>query len=329
MSNKKVSIFVSNLGKTYKRPVKRTGRFALFSDLFKPKIGKVYALKNVSFEVYEGEIVGFIGPNGAGKSTTLKLLAGVLHPDEGEVRVLGYNPYKKSDKFLRKISFFAGYRGFLQETTWDLSVLDGLQYMSDIYGISKEEFNIKVDLFANQLKMIDFLNTPLRQLSSGQRIRAELAAALLWNPKVLLLDEPTIGLDLMTQYAIWDFIKDYTQKCNATTILTSHYLRDIEVLANRIILIDEGQIVFDGLPKDLIDRISPKSVINVLFDKVVNLEKLEQFGFSSFTQTSAVLQTETSQVNKTTKEIFENFPVSEISFEEPNLETVMKEYFSK
>lgn len=324
-----VTIMVNGLRKEYTRFQKRTGVKGFFQDVIHPQIETVHALQEISFELRKGEILGLIGPNGAGKTTTLKILSGVLYPDGGTVEVLGQVPQKRTYSFLRSISFFTGNRGFLQEATWDLSVLDGFIYIKDIYGITELDYRIKLEELTNLLQIKDLLHIPLRQLSHGQRVRAELAGSLLWNPKLLLLDEPTIGLDIVSQQAVWNFIKAYVSKNQTSTILTSHYIRDLEELANRILILNEGLIVYDGSPSRFISEISPFSLIKVKFEQVIDADRLREYEVVEATPTDAVFRTPTSQVKKTVKDILDNFQINDISIEEPDLELVLKEYFTK
>lgn len=324
-----VTISVNGLKKEYTRHQKRTGAKGFFQDVIRPQIETVHALQGITFELRKGEILGLIGPNGAGKTTTLKILSGVLYPDGGTVEVLGQVPQKRTYSFLKSISFFTGNRGFLQEATWDLSVLDGFIYIKDIYGITEQDYRNKLEELTELLQIKDLLPIPLRQLSHGQRVRAELAGSLLWSPKLLLLDEPTIGLDIISQQAVWNFLKAYVSKNQTSTILTSHYIRDLEELANRILILNEGLIVYDGSPSRFISEISPFSLIKVKFEQVIDTDRLREYEVVEATPTDAVFRTPTTQVKKTVKDILDNFQVNDISIEEPDLEVVLKEYFSK
>lgn len=323
------TILVNGLRKEYTRIQKRTGVKGFFQDVIHPQIETVHALRGISFELRKGEILGLIGPNGAGKTTTLKILSGVLHPDGGTVQVLGHVPQKRTYSYLRSISFVTGNRGFLQEATWDLSVLDGFIYIKDIYGITELDYLSKLEELTNLLQIKDLLHIPLRQLSHGQRVRAELAGSLLWNPKLLLLDEPTIGLDIVSQQAVWNFIKAYVSKNQTSTILTSHYIRDLEELANHILILNEGLIVYDGSPSRFISEISPFSLIKVKFEQLIDAAQLREYEVVDFTPTDAVFRTPTSRVKQTVKDILDNFQINDISIEEPGLELVLKEYFTK
>ena len=324
-----VTVSVNNLSKDYTRIQRKAGVKGFFQDLLHPQILSVHALKGISFELKKGEILGLIGPNGAGKTTTLKILSGVLYPDNGAVEVLGQIPQKRTRSFLSSISLFTGNRGFLQEATWDLSVLDGFIYIRDIYRLTEQTFWSKLEELTELLQIKELLHVPLRQLSHGQRVRAELAGSLLWDPKLLLLDEPTIGLDINAQQTVWDFLKAYVSSNETSTILTSHYIRDIEELASRILILNEGLIVYDGSPSEFISKISPFSLIKVQFEQEINPEQLCGYEVVEASSTGAIFQISTKQVNKAIKDILDHFPVNDISIEEPDLELVLKEYFSK
>jgi len=325
----KVTVSVKGLRKEYTRYQKRTGFKGFFRDIVHPQIETVQALQEISFELRQGEILGLIGPNGAGKTTTLKILSGVLYPDGGQVVVLGQLPQKRTQSFLRSISFFTGNRGFLQEATWDLSVLDGFIYVKDIYGIPNKVFQRKLDELTDLLQIKDLLRVPLRQLSHGQRVRAELVGALLWDPELLLLDEPTIGIDIVSQQAVWNFVKAYVSKHQTSTILTSHYIRDLEELADRLLILNEGVIVYDGPPSRFISEISPFSLIKVKFEQIIDAGQLIGYELIDFTPMEAIFRTPTTQVKKTVKKILDNLQITDISIEEPDLEIVLKEYFTK
>lgn len=323
------TVSVNGLRKDYTRIQRRMGVKGFFQDLIHPQILTVHALKGISFELKKGEILGLIGPNGAGKTTTLKILSGVLYPDAGTVDVLGEVPQKRTNSFLRSISLFTGNRGFLQESTWDLCVLDGFAYIKDIYEITDQNYRNKLGELTDLLQIKELLHVPLRQLSHGQRVRAELAGSLLWEPKLLLLDEPTIGLDVNSQQAVWNFLKTYVSNNETSTILTSHYIRDIEELANRILILDEGSIVYDGSPSSFISGLSPFSLIKVKFEQEINQEQLRSFEVVEVSSTDAVLKVPATQVKNAIKNLLDHLPIYDISIEEPDLELVLKEYFLK
>ncbi|MCR4678132.1 MAG: ATP-binding cassette domain-containing protein [Lachnospiraceae bacterium] len=235
-------IKVDNLKKTYKIHEKQEGFKNSVKDFFSRKYIYKEAVKDISFSIERGSIVGFLGKNGAGKTTTLKMLSGVLHPTGGDVEILGYNPIERKRDYLKRISFVMGNKSSIN---WNLPAIDSLKYQQLLYDVSPNEFKDNLELLVDMMEAQKLLNIPLRRLSLGERMKMELINSFLYFPEVIFLDEPTIGLDLDSQYALRSFVKKYVQERNATVIITSHYMDDIEDLCERIILIDEGKIHFD------------------------------------------------------------------------------------
>jgi len=219
--------------------------------------------------------VGFIGPNGAGKTTTLKCLSGLLYPTNGNVKVLGYTPFDRKTKFLKQISLVLGQKNQLW---WDLPAMETFLLNKEIYEISDKDFNETVDALVSLLDAKDLINIPVRKLSLGQRMKMELIAALIHRPKVLFLDEPTIGLDVVMQKKIREFLKEYNSKYKSTIILTSHYMDDVEELCKRVIIINYGKLLYDGDFGTLIKKHSPLKQITVILDQEINEEKIKEFG---------------------------------------------------
>ena len=236
-------IEVSNISKTYKVRKKNKGILASLKSFLKPEYEIIHALSDINFSIKEGEIIGYIGPNGAGKSTTIKIMSGILTPDSGKCSILGRTPWKERVKHVGDIGVVFGQRSQLW---WDIPVVDSFELIKDIYKIDQSSFNESFELLKTTLDLNHIINTPVRQLSLGQRMRCEIAASLLHNPKILFLDEPTIGLDAVSKVAVRNFIKTINQTRNTTVILTTHDTSDIEALADRIILIGKGQVLFDG-----------------------------------------------------------------------------------
>lgn len=237
-----LDITVSNLAMDYRRHIRRPGFYASIQDLFNRKHQLVHALRKVSFGIEQGQFVAYLGPNGAGKTTTLKLLSGILKPTSGEVRLLGMDPYKRNRHLLRKIAFLMGSKAQLW---WDLPAMDTLKLNQSIYSVSETEFKKNLQL-AEMLSVSHLLDTPVRKLSLGERMKLEIVAALIHSPRIVFLDEPTIGLDLVSQDSIRQFLLNYNKANKATIILTSHYIRDIEDLSSRIIILSKGRILYDG-----------------------------------------------------------------------------------
>ena len=257
------TILADNLSKTYQVQKKREGLAGSFHDLFSPKYEAKKAVQDVSFVIDEGELVGFIGPNGAGKTTTLKMLSGLLYPSAGSVRVLGFDPWKRQYDFLRSISLVMGQKNQLW---WDLPAVESFNLARDIYGLSESAYKKNLHELVEMLGIGDVLNVQVRKLSLGQRMKAELVAALIHSPKVLFLDEPTIGLDVVMQQAVRNFIKVYNQTHEGAIILTSHYMEDVKELCKRVIIINEGSILYDGLLSDVIAKFSKHKIIEVILE---------------------------------------------------------------
>jgi len=236
-------IDVSHLTKTFRVAQKEPGLAGAIKGLFKRQYRDVHAVRDISFSIKEGELVGFLGPNGAGKTTTLKMLSGLLHPTSGEASVLGYVPWKRERDFQKQFTMVMGQR---TQLWWDLPAWDSFLLNKEIYEIPKAQFEETVEELSRLLEIQDLLDVPVKKLSLGQRMKAELACSLLHRPRVLLLDEPTIGLDVVMQQIVRQFILEYNKRYRATVLLTSHNMEDIAELCPRVLLINHGQILFDG-----------------------------------------------------------------------------------
>ena len=257
-------IKVQNLTKVYKTIVKQNN---LFKDFFARKYEKARALNKISFTIDQGELIGFIGPNGAGKTTTMKILTGILYPTAGEVNILGYWPFDKKQEFLKQISFIMGQKNQL---IWELPASDTFLLNKEIYEIEEIAYKKQLNELTELLKAEKLINKPVRTLSLGQRMRMELIAALLHQPKIMFLDEPTIGLDIFAQTTIINFIHEYQQRHKATIVFTSHYMKDIQRLAKRVILIDKGQLVFDGALDKLVRSYSKEKTLQIILKKPIS-----------------------------------------------------------
>lgn len=258
-------ITVKNLNKTFKVYEREAGLINAFKALFKKNYKFIKAVDDISFDINEGEIVAYIGPNGAGKSTTIKMLCGILNPDDGEISIAGLNPFSNRKKFVSNIGVVFGQKSQLW---WDIPVGDSFDLLKNIYKISNEEYNMRLGELSKLLNIGDLLKTPVRQLSLGQRMRCEIAASLLHNPKILFLDEPTIGLDAVSKVQVRKFIKEINVKKKVTIILTSHDMTDIEALTNRIIVIGNGKKLYDGTLSNIKKKFSNHKKLEIIYSKL-------------------------------------------------------------
>ncbi len=265
-------IRVEGLCKTFKVLQRDSGLKNAFRSLFKREYKYIKAVDDISFEIEEGEIVAYIGPNGAGKSTTIKMLTGILKPDSGTISVAGFNPFVDRKKYVSNIGVVFGQKSQLW---WDIPVIDSFDLLKDIYRLSDEEYQKTKDELIKMLHLEEFITTPVRQLSLGQRMRCEIAASLLHKPKILFLDEPTIGLDAVSKVQVRKFIKEINKKNKVTIILTSHDMSDIEALTNRVIVIGHGKKLYDGTLNGIKKKFSNKKKLEIIYGKLNNLPKLK------------------------------------------------------
>jgi len=269
------AIEVSQLSKQFRVYRKHEGVLASLKNLVHREFTLVEAVKQVSFSIDEGEIVGFLGPNGAGKTTTLKLLSGLVYPSSGEARVLGYVPWKRENAYRRQFALVMGQKNQLW---WDLPAQESFRLHQAIYKIPQTAFEKRLDELTSLLEVKKLVSQPVRELSLGERMRMELIASLLHHPRVLFLDEPTIGLDVVSQKRVQQFLKHYQDEYNITVVLTSHYMKDVEALCKRVIIIDEGEIRHDGSLAEVIDRFSRHKVLSLIFRNGAVPDNLERFG---------------------------------------------------
>lgn len=319
-------ISIKNLNKTYEHYKKQPGVLSSIKSLFYRE--KIYtkAVQDVSFTINEGEFVGFLGPNGAGKTTTLKMLSGILHPTSGEISVLGSNPWKREKNLLKEIALVMGQKNQLW---WDLPAMDSFLLNKEIYEIPTDQFEQTLEELTILLNIKHLLTTPVRKLSLGERMKCELVAALLHNPKVLFLDEPTIGLDVVSQQNIREFLKKYNQQKKTTIVLTSHYMEDVEALCNRVIIVHSGQKIYDGLLSNLMDRYITHKVLKLTFTQTVPQQTLKKFGtVVEYTKQSAVIHVPKQEAKTRAAEILNELPVNDITIDELSVEHVIRTLFS-
>ena len=320
------TIQVKNLKKYYQVHKKEPGLKGSIKSLFKRKYEDVKAVNNISFSIDEGELVGFIGPNGAGKTTTLKCLSGLLYPTSGSLEVLGFTPWDRKHEFLKQISLVMGQKNQLW---WDLPPIETFILNKEIYEIPEDRFKKVLDDLVRLLEIKDILKIQVRKLSLGQRMKCELIAALLHSPKVLFLDEPTIGLDVVMQKKMRDFIKTYNQKYQASIILTSHYMGDVQELCKRVVIIDKGKIIFDGALQEIVERYADHKLIKAVFSKEVDPKKLEKIGkVKEFNFPSVIFTVKRAVVNAAAAELLKSFPVADLNIEEPLIEDIIRELFT-
>jgi len=319
-------IDVSELGKQYRVYRKHEGLRSAITHLFRREYTTVDAVKSISFRIEEGEIVGFLGPNGAGKTTTLKLLSGLIYPTSGQATVLGHVPWKRENAYRRRFSLVMGQKNQLW---WDLPAQESFRLHQAIYKIPADEFERRVDELTDLLEVRKLIGQPVRELSLGERMRMELIASLLHNPRVLFLDEPTIGLDVVSQKRVQEFLKYYQQQQKITVVLTSHYMKDVESLCKRVIIIDEGIIHHDGSLTNLIDRFSRFKVIALQFRDGNVPDDLSRYGEQlSSDPGTAKLKVEREKVSEILASILERYKVDDITVHDRPLEDVFAELFS-
>lgn len=316
-------IFVKNLTKVYKTAIKEN---SLIKDLFFRKYKETVALDQVSFEIGKDELIGFIGPNGAGKTTTLKILSGILYPTSGEVSVLGFNPFEKKPEFLRQISFIMGQRN---QTLWELPALDSFKLTKEIYQVKDEDYQRILNKLVSLFGVEKLLSQPIKTLSLGERMKMEFINALLYQPKVIFLDEPTIGLDIFSQETIRNFIKEYQKEFKATVILTSHYLEDVKKLAKRLIIINKGKIIYDGDLKNIVNH-SRTKYITVFLEKEIDQKIIEVIGQPLvFQYPKIVWRIAKDDLPEKISQINHLIPYSDINIEEEKIEEIIKKLFKK
>ena len=319
-------IEVKNLSKTYTTFKKEAGLLASMKSLFKREKIEVPAVKSVSFNIEEGELVGFLGPNGAGKTTTLKMLSGILYPSGGKALVMGYTPWERKPEYQKKFSLVMGQKAQLW---WDLPAEDSFVLNKEIYEVSDRDYKKTRDELVELLNVRDLVNTPVRKLSLGERMKCELVAALLHNPKVIYLDEPTIGLDVVSQQKMWEFIKHYNETRQTTIMLTSHYMKDVEKLCKRVIVIDDGKIVYDGALAEIIKKYADFKIIKMTFEKAIDPADIAPFGeIIESNNAYASLRVPKIEVAKRVSNILAKLPASDILVEEAPIEDVIRRMFT-
>ena len=319
-------IRVKNLVKSYELYRKESGLWGSVKSFFYRKKEFAEAVRDISFTIKEGEVVGFLGPNGAGKTTTLKILSGILYPTSGVVEVLGFIPHDRKKEFKKQFGIVMGQKDQLVRM---LPAMDNFLLFKEFYEAPEGEFDKSLEELIELLDVKEFLNIPVRKLSLGQRMRCELIAALLHNPKVLFLDEPTIGLDVVAQKNIRDFIRKYNQKKKTTILLTSHYMEDIKELCERVIIINFGKIIYDGKLSDLIAKYATEKIIKITATDTISRESLEKFGrVDDYQDIRALIRVPRDRVKSVAAELISSdLPVDDIFIEDMPISDIVRAIF--
>ncbi len=319
------SITVDRLSKVYPVAIKEPGFQGTIKHFFQRTYKQINAVRDVSFQIEAGEVVGFLGANGAGKTTTLKMLSGLIHPSTGLVKVGGQIPFKREAAFLKQITLVMGQK---QQLIWDLPALDSLKINAAVYGLSDRTAEFRIHELAEMLSIGGKLTQPVRKLSLGERMKAELLAALLHEPQVLFLDEPTLGLDVNAQVAVRQFLREYNQRYNATILLTSHYMADITALCDRVLVIHQGQLIYDGSLNGLVERFSPCREVKIEFAQIYPRDKLETYAqVQEIEGASVKFLVPQELLTKTISQMLERLEVVDLSISDPPIDDVIGQIF--
>ncbi len=324
------AIHVKDLTKIYPVAVKDPGLAGTLKHFFRRTYRHIHAVESVSFDIEPGEIVGFLGPNGAGKTTTLKMLTGLIHPSSGEVTVAESIPYHRQDAFLSRITLVMGQK---QQLIWDLPTYESLRINAAVYRIPDPDFKARVAELTDLLDMGGKLNQPVRKLSLGERMKAELMAALLHHPDVLFLDEPTLGLDVNAQVSVRQFLKEYNQRYQATIVLTSHYMADITALCKRVLLIYQGKLIFDDNLDRLLNQFAPYREVKLELARPYSRTELSAFGDLNPEDGSTPLQSarlliKREQLTRILTRLLDELDVVDLIVTDPPIEEVISRVFS-
>lgn len=320
-------IQTSALRKTYRVTKKQPGFVGAVKGLIRPKYDEVEAVKGIDLQIAKGEIVGFLGPNGAGKTTTIKMLSGIMHPTSGEATVLGFEPWKRNPDMLRRIALVMGNK---QQLWWDLPAIESFNVLRVLYDVPDADYKDRLDYLATQLQLTDKLDTQVRKLSLGERMKCELVAALLHQPEVVFLDEPTIGLDLVSQKRIREFLRELNRQTQCTIVLTSHYMQDVQELAQRVVVIDHGSLVFDGVFNQLVSLYGADKQLRLTFGGTDPIPDLSSYGSVLASEgREATISVPKAQVTQAASQILQTLPVVDIAVEEVSVEEVVRRLFEQ
>lgn len=319
------TIMVKDLSKTFDVADKQPGLGGTLRHFIHRKYRRIKAVKDVSFSIEPGEVVGFLGPNGAGKTTTLKMLTGLIHPTAGSVEVLGQTPFKRRTKLLKEITLVMGQK---QQMIWDLPPSESLRINAAIYGIPDAEAKRRIDELAGLLSISDELTRPVRKLSLGERMKCELMAALIHHPKILFLDEPTLGLDVNAQTAVRSFLREYNQQHGASILLTSHYMADITALCDRVIMIHHGKLLYDGSLAGVVQRFAPYREVKLELEQDADPSAMARFGEVESVEGRAVrLLVRRDALTDTVDHLLEELRVTDLTVTDPPIEEVIGRAF--
>ena len=321
------SIKVFHLKKYFKVYKRNSGILSALGSFFNRKYEIIKAVNDISFEIKQGELVGFIGPNGAGKTTTLKCLSGLLWPTKGKIEVLGYRPFDKQTEFLKKIALVMGQKNQLW---WDLPAIETFRLNKEIYEIGDKNYQEILEELIALFDVKELITIPVRQLSLGQRMKMELIASLLHKPRVLFLDEPTIGLDVVMQKKMRDFIAGYRERFNSTILLTSHYMSDVKSMCKRVIIIDHGKLIYDGNLENLIKEYADTKVISIDLEGRIDLKEFKIFGeIKSGINGKIILSVPRKFAPEIATTILKKYQVEDLDIEDPEIEDVIRLVFEK
>jgi len=322
------TINVENLSKEFKTPQKKEGIWGSLSSLLQKQYSIYKAVDDVSFSIEKGELVGMLGSNGAGKTTTLKILSGLLHPTKGTATVLGHIPWERHNDFRRRFSIVMGQRNQLW---WDLPAMDSYLLNKEIYRIPTNRYKELVKKLSERLEIDSKLSIQLRRLSLGERMKCELIGALLHEPEVVYLDEPTIGLDVVAQHSLREFVKEYNKENDSTIILTSHYMEDIVSLCKRVIILDKGKIFYDGSLEKLSSSVGNDKIVTLHFKEEISSEMEASLSpqFEKISSTTLKARISKQEAPNIVSSVLQSYPIDDINLEEVPIEEVIREIFQK
>ncbi|HEX3075909.1 MAG TPA: ATP-binding cassette domain-containing protein [Lachnospiraceae bacterium] len=323
-------IDVDEVSKVFKVNKRSKGIPGMMANMIRPKYEQKIAVNKISFSIDEGEMVGFIGPNGAGKSTTIKMLSGILYPDSGKINVGGYVPYKQRKEYVGNIGVVFGQKSQLQ---WDLPPIDSFELLRYIYRIPQDQYKKMLDRYVELLDMGSFLKQSVRQLSLGQRMRADIVAALLHSPKIVFFDEPTIGVDVIGKETIRNFIRELNDTDGITMLFTTHDMQDIEKTCKRLIVIDEGSKVYDGSLTGIRDKYSTTRQITVEFAQNVEVEPIKDVIINQLDESDGrkkrfIFENRKVEINELMSTILNKYQVKDIQISEPEIDSIIRRIYS-